>query len=322
MALAASSWADLERTEPRYFYRAYGLDIASVFPVPELTAIDAGDDAIVRIGPVDHAPAPRPDAYATFAANEHGMYLRYPDVGTYRIRGGNEITVDPLPEAEQRLVRLFLTGPALAGMLHQRGLLVLHASVIRVGDGAVGYLGGPRVGKSTTAAALHARGYPLVSDDLLPLDPASSRPLVHPGFPQFKLWPETVSSLGGNPEHLPLLRADLEKRAQRVTERFEVDPLEVSALYVLAEADTVAIEALEGQEKGIELIRHSYFAPELPALGQSADHFHQCLELSATVDVFRLSRPANFDRLGATIDALEAHFPTAAPSAPLRPDRM
>ena len=51
-------------------------------------------------------------------------------------------------------------------------------------------------GKSTTAAALHARGLDLVTDDLLVLDPdAAGGVVVYPGFPVLRLWPEAAAAV-------------------------------------------------------------------------------------------------------------------------------
>jgi hypothetical protein len=308
MVRAAGSWSAVRDAEPRYFYRAYGLDISSVFPVPEFVTAEPGRDAAISIGRVNHSPPRRDRRYAAFDATGAAMYFSYPDAGTYEVRGGAEIVIDPIADAEDRLVRLFLTGPALAALLHQRGRLVLHASTVRVGAGAIGFLGGPMSGKSTTAAALHARGYPLVADDLMPVELAANGTRVEPGFPQFKLWPPSIEMLGGDPMALPPLRADMEKRAQRVRRNFEDRALPVAALYILAEGPDLSVEPLTGMEKAIELIRHSYFAPELAQLGEGTANFEQCLALSDLVPAFRLSRPRDPAQLAAMTDRLEQHL--------------
>ena len=68
-------------------------------------------------------------------------------------------------------------------LLQQRGYLVLHASAVAAGGTAVAFLGHAGWGKSTTAAALYAQGYGLVTDDVLAVEMSSGRLMVPPGEP-------------------------------------------------------------------------------------------------------------------------------------------
>ena len=64
-------------------------------------------------------------------------------------------------------VRLFLLGSVWGALALQRGLLPLHASAVGRGRTVHAFTGPPGAGKSTLAAALAARGYPLFTDDML-----------------------------------------------------------------------------------------------------------------------------------------------------------
>jgi hypothetical protein len=116
-----------------------------------------------------------------------------PGIGTFLVRDGREILVDPDPDAGDALLQLALLGPVLAALLQQRGDLVLHASAVEIDGAAVGFLGGRGAGKSTMAAALLRRGYPLLTDDILAVSLEDGSPRVLPGFPQLKLWPDAVA---------------------------------------------------------------------------------------------------------------------------------
>ena len=287
-------------------YLAYGLGIRSPIPLPELVAQSGRPDVVVRLGRVDGVPAELPSGGSTFRVTLSEIAAAWPDVGAIAVRGGSEIVVDPAPGVEEAALRLFLLGPALGIALHQRGRLVLHASAVALGPGAVAFLGGSGWGKSTTAAALHTRGHPLVSDDVLALgDPADAWPCVYPGFPQLKLSPEAAASLGDAVDALPRLHASHAKRARPAPEGFSPGPRLLARLYVLADGERLGLEPLAPNEQVIELVRHSYCAPLLPATTAAAN-LRQCAGLVARVPVLRLRRPRDLDRLDDLAALVEA----------------
>ncbi|MCP4397035.1 MAG: hypothetical protein GY801_07015 [bacterium] len=54
----------------------------------------------------------------------------------------------------------------LGALLHQRELLPLHGSAIKVNDGVCVFVGLSGNGKSTVAAAFRQRGYQVLADDV------------------------------------------------------------------------------------------------------------------------------------------------------------
>ncbi len=296
-----------------YTGRAYGLTIRSAVPLPELTPADpaAPADLTITFGAVPDLPAYEGLSASAYPAPAE-IHLGFRDAGKYAIRHGHTIVLDPLPDADPRVLRLYLLGPALTLALHQRGWLVLHASAVAVGGRAVGFLGAPREGKSTLAAALHQRGPDLVSDDvvavavrLAPAAPTGEPLWVYPGFPQLKLWPEAVAGLGEDPAALPALRPDLSKLARRLSTGFNAAPLPLGRLYVLADGPAVAIEPLDRQAQLVELVRHSYVARALPRL-DAPTHLRQCAAVLQAVPVARLARPRDLAQLAATAEAVLA----------------
>lgn len=286
-------------------YLAYGLGIHSALPLPELTAAEAAEDVVVRLGRVEHLSSEATGTGTCLYATAEEVCLFWEAVGLFMVRRGREIIVDPAPGVEERVLRLFLLGPALAILLHQRGLLTLHASAVAVGRGAVVFLGGPGWGKSTTAAAFYAKGYGIMADDVVAFNSnGAERPTVLPGFPQLKLWPDVVVSLGDVPEALPRLHPRLEKCAFSVTNGFSGVPLPLSRIYVLAEGDRQAVEPLHPQEAFVELVRHSYCARLLPTTGASS-HFFQCASFVRDVPVRRLKRSRSLQELPDNVRIVE-----------------
>jgi hypothetical protein len=296
-------------TKRMFCYFACGLRIHSAFSFPELIEVEGPHDAIIRIGEVHHPLNPTTDADGCFLASPEEVGFFWPDVGALLIRNGTEIVFDPASGVEQTVVRLYILGRALSLLLQQRGLLVLHASSIAFDGGAVAFLGAKGWGKSTTAAALHASGYNVVSDDLLALQLDDGMiPMVYPAFPQLKLWPEAATSVGCVVETLPRIHPDYEKRARRVTGGFSQSPLPLKRIYVLGEASSLEVERLSAQEAFIEIVRHSNGLRLLKDMDKAASHFYQCIRLAGTVPVCILKRPYSLAGLSEVVSVIERDF--------------
>jgi hypothetical protein len=288
-----------------FTYVAYGLGIHSILELPELLPGRAPPDVVVRLGHVPGVPSGPPPGDGLLRTNADETCLYWPDVGAILLRHGREITLDPRPQVAVDLLRLYLLGPALALLLHQRGFLVLHASAVSLDGGVVAFLGHSGHGKSTTAATLHARGAAIVADDVVALDlGASGGPAALPGFPLLKLWPDAVMALGESPENLPRLHASEEKRA-RVADTAATVPQPLRRIYVLTEAESLRLEPLSGHAAVFELLQHTYVAPALSRLGPPT-FLAQCARLAAAVPVRRLRRPRCLAGLGELAALIEA----------------
>jgi hypothetical protein len=310
-----------------YSYAAYGLQIRSALPLPELVEVEAGaeEDVVVRLEPVDRRPLEFEAEGGGFWATADEACRFVPGVGAFLVRGGREVIVDPLPGIEEHVLRLPILGPVLALVLHQRGRFVLHASAVEWEGGAVIFTGGSGWGKSTLAAAFHASGYNVVADDVAAIATTPAGLAVLPGFPQLKLWPDAIVALGESPESMPHLHPLLDKRARRLTRGFANRHLPLRRVYVLAEGPVPAIEPLRPRDAMIEFVRHWYGARFGDRLllgdGAAAWHFQQCAQLATRVPVHRLSRPRSMPTLIELASLVEADLATSLdgelPSVPV-----
>ncbi|MGD8276822.1 MAG: hypothetical protein PVH00_02295 [Gemmatimonadota bacterium] len=276
-------------------YSAYSLTLQSEIPLPELPGAEADPDIVLTKGYVPTLPSRvDEDGHGFWCTADEACHY-FAKVGGFLVRGGREIVVDADPAADPALVRLSILGPALGLALHQRGHLVLHASSVSIDGRAVLFLGWRGWGKSTLAAVLHGRGYPVISDDVTALVLKDGPPAVLPGVPQLKLWPDAVTAMGDAPEDLPRLHPDFEKRALRVAEDFPMQPVPLARIHVLAAGPKSEVAPLGPTESVLELIRHWYcsrFGDQLLRIGTTAaEHLRQCGALTRGVEVRRLSRP-------------------------------
>ena len=106
---------------------------------------------------------------------------------------------------------LYLLGPILGFMLRLRGITCLHASGV-VDDGKAFALTGPSgVGKSTLAASFAAAGYPVLTDDVLPLTSLNDEIFTQSGYSRLRLFPNSFENLSELPDSLPLLAPGWDK---------------------------------------------------------------------------------------------------------------
>lgn len=297
-----------------FSYFAYGLGIHSAIPLPEFIPVDIECDVTIRLEKSDRTPTD----YVPLAAIDKPLYLKIntseaiiavKDLAVFVVRGGQEIVIIPAQNQniDARLIRLYIVGTVMAVLLYQRGLLVLHGSVVDVNGAAIAFLGQSGAGKSSTAAAMHKYGYQLLADDVAAIK-LNSTAIVFPGFPQIKLSSEAAVSLGYDAKSQMSPHAVKEKHGYRLQQEFPQAPLPLKCIYVLADEPEFDIEILRPQEAVIELVRHS--RPTTLFHSGGAPHFLQCANLAKKLTVYRLKRPRSLSLLPDLAKFVEEHLGT------------
>ncbi|NDJ21576.1 hypothetical protein GS682_07975 [Nostoc sp. B(2019)] len=287
-----------------YSYIAYGLNICSALSLPELqssTHIEA--DVVIRYGEVNWLlPTPAP-SWSYFQIDGEYTYLYWKVVGKFLVRSGKEIIIEPLPGVEESVIRLPLLGAVLGMLLHQRQFLVLHGSAVAVDGNAVVFLGRSGQGKSTMAATLYGRGHKLMADDVAAVDVDSAiAPILIPGFPRIKLWPDAATAaLGDNPETLRKIHPNAEKRDRPTVDNFLQTPLSIKRIYVLSVGSTLQIKPLTPTEAITQLIANSYIpmlvGKQFIQSAKASVHLHQCTSLVNNLPIYNLERPRSLNLL-------------------------
>lgn len=297
-----------------YSYRAYDLRIDSDFELPELiVSAEGGPDVTIKLGEVEPKPqAVDYEGIFRYQISAAEAYFFWDEVASFRVRDGNEVIIEPRAGVEEDLVRLLLLGAVFSVLLSQRGLLVLHASAVAINDCAVVFMAGKGWGKSTIAATLQARGHYLLADDLVALKfDGGENPVVLPGFPQIKLWPEAVASLGEDPEKLPRVASRYEKRARRCTERFSQRLFPLKGIYVLAAGVIPKCTPIQPQEAISQLIANSHiarFGKQALRGIEASLHLRQCVDLARAVPVCYLERPVGLTMLPSAAKLVEENI--------------
>ncbi|MBU7581635.1 MAG: serine kinase [Nostoc sp. TH1S01] len=300
-----------------FSYLAYGICIQSEIPIPEFIPGQRGCDVTVHLDNDHTAIDYLPEEALNYpwglkiSLEESIVYIK--EVAVFLVQSGNKIVVVPAQNASDLLIRFYLVGTVMATLLYQRGLLVLHGSVVNIHGGAVAFLGVSGQGKSSTSAAFLAQGYGFVTDDVAPVALSSKPVTITPGFPQMKLSRETAAALGYDYESLVLLHPEDEKRGYRFTQNFSQTPLPIHRIYVLADDPEFGIEPLNPRDSVMELVQHSRPTTLYQCGGTS--HLLQCTALAKEHTIYRLKRPRDLSLLPELVKLVENHVSEQIQSA-------
>ena len=278
-------------------YSVFGLRLDSALPLPGLRPAppaerSGGAEVVVRRGAVE-APGP-PGAYGIsgWPGDDADTVVWRRDT---RLRiTATEIVVDT---ADDDFARQCVLGPGLGVLLHRRGHLVLHGSAIDVGGRAVVLVGHKGAGKSTTAAALVARGHRLLTDDLVALGTGGA---VLPGPTQMKLWGASSSALGIETE--PFIDG-LDKGVWHgATAAEHATPL--ALVCALDWGERLALTPLAGASAFGDVFAHVY-APRFLGARAGASLVGRVAGLVGAVRAGRLVRPRDLGAVDALAETIE-----------------
>ena len=281
-------------------YSLFGLKVRSEIALPELFADESrrSPDVVIRRGSIESTAEPG------LQSRNGALVLNIAEVAMYEIASGSSIVVDPLAGVPERNVRLFLLGSAFGALLHQRGLLPLHANAIEIDGKAVAFMGASGAGKSTLAAWFHDRGHRVLADDVCVVRfDGDGLPFACAGLPRLRLWLDAIEQTGREPHGFD--RSYVGGSEQ--LDKFDVplrapDPgageLPLALLYGLERAERLAIEPVTGIRAAQTVFDHTYRGDYLAAARGEQSHWESSVRLVRSCPVFRVTRQwdvATFD---------------------------
>jgi hypothetical protein len=279
------------------------MDLAGLAPLVE----GAAPEVEIAYGPIAAE-----EAGPGYSATADGTLLSVTKVGRYLIREGRQIVIDPAPAATERNLRLFLLGSAIGALLHQRGLLPLHANAIDLGGRAAAFSGHSGAGKSTIAAWFHDRGHPILADDVCVIGfDGSGRALAYPGIPRLRLWREALEATGRDAGGYDRSFDDMDKYDVPTRADAKSEPLPLSAIYLLGKAEEgendPAIDRLTGVNAVETLISNTYRGGYLRTIGRTGEHLAACLKVARAVPIFHARRRWGFELFDEQARRLHDH---------------
>jgi hypothetical protein len=293
-----------------YIYKAYQLNIHAEFPIPEFPAGDesANPDVFIRQGKAPLNLEKVTGKGVVYQATANRFLLTMQDLARYLVQNGNEIIVEPAPGSLESDVRVFLLGSCIGALLHQRGILVIHAGAVFTEKGAVLFAGPSGVGKSTLLGELLRRGYKMMVDDVcgVVLDDAGT-PLVLPGYPRTRLWSDAADKLGQDVTSMERTRPAMEKYERQLPEQYWNEPTSLRRIYLLTTTnrDELFLKVLPRIDTFQIVLLNTYRQQFLDGLEMRAPHFHLISSVARQTGVTCVTRPSFPFRLTELANLIE-----------------
>lgn len=282
------------------YYQAFGLTLKSLLAFPELPESEGPEDVYLYAAPEGGMG---PGGVRGFFVEGGRASIAHPALGSVCVEAGEKIAFSPASFADERFLRMFLLGPAMAMLLHQRGCLVLHASAVAIDGKAIVFVGEKGRGKSTLTTALYECGYEFLTDDVAALDVGESI-TIRPSVPLAKVDPDALEALKVSGETRFALGGEIPKVGRVMAERVTSASLPVHCIFSLRFGAGPSLVRLSPQQAFAELLRHTFAARWLS--GQKPDplHFSRAASLVNRIPLIMLERPKKFSAMNETLHLL------------------
>jgi hypothetical protein len=212
------------------------------------------------------------------------------------------------------LVEIYFLGVVLSFWLERLGVRTIHASALSIDGTALVFLSTHGAGKSALAGIFVQAGYPLLTDDILPVEDESDIFIGRPGYPTMRMWPDEAEHFLGSYEHLPLVHPELTKRRVFIGPdgfgTFCEESQPIACIYLPERRDpsdsntAIKIMPVSPRDGVIELVRHSFSAHLAEAAGLAPQRLDFFARMVKQVPMRRLIYPSGFHHLPRVREAI------------------
>lgn len=298
------------------FYQVFGLTLRSALRLPSLAPAEIAPseafDVDIRLGLLAEPIEPLIYMDMRVERRADGILLDIDESGRFLASDGRQIIVQPDPAAAPSEVHTYLLGSALGCILHQRGLLPLHANAVELDGKAYAFAGDSGAGKSTLAAHFQDRGFRLLSDDICLIDvDAAGRLVAWPGIPRLKLWLDALEAAGRSSEGLKTVAWTDDKFEIPLAAYARGGPFELAAIYHLREADDerpAGIFPLTGLDAVNLVTANTYRRRLIDVAGMTAPYLQRTLAIVRGARLFTVNRRWGYDHFETEAARIEGHM--------------
>jgi hypothetical protein len=292
-----------------FLYRLYGCNISCVFDCGDLPPAQGGDiDVHIIRGDVPQRIDAIQELPPYFQISPQATLITISQVARYLITDGSRIIIERAPLAIDEHIKIHLFASAMGILLHQRGLIPLHASSIDTPHGCIAFMGHSGFGKSTIAGALQQRGFRVMSDDICAIDLHNDNKIIAlPGMPQLKLHTDSIQQQHRNFDHTVQQHTITQKYNLSLLDHYcdQSRPLFMLCALQLSDNNSPNSIILRGIDKITALVYNTYRADILSGLGQTFIHFEKCSQIAKHTRMIQLFRPTQINSLDNFVHFVE-----------------
>ena len=240
--------------------------------------------------------------------NSNEVILNIPDIAKFWIINDNEVIIEVLHPDKTTDAQKYILSFILGVLSFKKGFYPLHGGGVIHNGEAYLFTAHSGAGKSTTVAGLQQRGFKSLADDICNLYIENEKIMMHPCFPRFKLWEDSLEMLNIKNVGEYKLRSDLQKFLIPVLNDFSITPVPVKRIYLLVEnrEGKTFMEEVLGKDK-MEILRNNNYKPWMvKAFNILKEHFGLMSSISNKVEIKRFNRPLNKAKLNEMYDFLIA----------------
>lgn len=231
-------------------------------------------------------------------------------VGAYLVEQGARITVAPRTARDDPAIRLFLLGSGLGFLCHQRGVLPLHAGSVVVDGTAICFAGASGSGKSTLTDAFARHGFPILSDDLSPIELGGGAARILPSLRRIRMWGDSLANAGWAQAETERCREGLEKFSRSLRGDAVPEAVPPSAIVHLRQGERGApaqFTRVRGRDAIEEFRRQVYRWRSLVGMVGVPTAMARTAAAAAAFPLhFKLERPLDFDALDSLVTEIVA----------------
>lgn len=296
-----------------FYYTAFGLIISSEIQFPELVVSENKEaDVKITIG-VTPKFIESPDFSNngfTFTPTQFLQHIE--EVAYFYAEKGESIIVEQYKNADRKSLRIYLLCSAMSAIIHQRGMIPMHASGILTDEGVVLIIGDSGAGKSTIIKALSKKGHPIFTDDVCVLNNQNGKIEGIPSYPVMKLWENTFKLLElGEITREDRLWPDVDKFGVYFHNEFIASWKMIHKIFILEKSEDMDQPALinqSGMEAFIAIGSNTYRGWYIEPMKLSVLHFNIVNALIKQCEVLKIIRPAEGDSVALVAELIEENL--------------
>lgn len=248
--------------------------------------------------------------WTEFHRHDGGYLLRFPKLADFEVSGdGYRVACHPVPGVDEATLEHLFLNQIYPLALTRRGRPAFHAAAVRVGGGAVAFLGASGMGKSTLAMAFARAGFPFLTDDGLLVEKSEEGYRVLPNHPSIRVWDDSRKALAGPGVVIaPALSYTNKARLHLETSAYCDQPQPLLCAYLLAEdgVRNTEIRPIRGASAVMGWIRHSFLL-DIQDTAMLNRHFDWAGDISDAVPLYSLDYPRRYAALPRVRQAIIDH---------------